>query len=122
MQIKPCQMLIPLFFTAIFSVNANGAAPKNKAACEELGGRWGRVGIYPQEFCNLPTKDANKICNDASECEGTCIAELSKDQIEKTWRGGATIYASGKCTAWKLTVGCKPVVRKGKVKGLLCQD
>jgi hypothetical protein len=125
---KFCKIIIPIFLVALFMSSAYGAkanltpAPKNKTDCEKLHGKWGRAGIFPQEFCNMPTKDANKVCNDTSECEGDCLANLTKDQIERTWRGKETIYTSGKCSAWRMVFGCKPIVRNGTVKGLFCQD
>lgn len=128
MPMRFCRILIAIFFVLMFGANVYAAKqeqmqnPQNQADCERLGGKWGKIGIFPKKICNLPTKDANKVCNDFSECEGTCMAELSKDQIEKTWRSRVTINASGKCTPWRLTVGCYPRVHDGKVKGLFCQD
>lgn len=130
-----------VFFNIIFLSNAKAATignmnaqpsnistqqqqtPQNATDCASVGGKWGKAGIFPKEFCNLPTKDANKICNDASECEGTCLAmSLTREQVEQTWRQKIPIRTSGKCTAWKLVFGCMPVVRNGKVQGLFCQD
>lgn len=101
---------------------ATPTAPTNKTDCEAAGGKWGGVGIFPAKVCNLPTKDAGKICSDGSECEGDCIAELSKSQLDQVMYSHATFYTKGKCTARRIVVSCHPVVRRGMVKGLLCRD
>lgn len=94
--------------------------PKDKKSCEALGGKWGTVGLHLEEVCNLPTSDAGKICSGSSECEGSCIAEQSNEDREKAESG--IIYTKGKCTAWKITVGCHAFVENGKVEGILCAD
>ena len=96
--------------------------PRDKESCEKQGGRWGRIGIMPKESCNLPTKDAGKICSDSNECEGACIAELAKEDYKKVWEERRTIRTKGKCTPWVIVVGCQARVQNGKVKGILCVD
>ncbi len=94
----------------------------DKESCEKLGGKWGRFGADapPAGECNLPTKDAGKVCSGSSECEGDCIAELSQSDWNKATNG--IVYTKGKCTAWKITVGCQAFVENGKVQGILCKD
>jgi len=67
-------------------------APTNRASCEQQGGAWGRVGLSPQDVCNLTTADAGKFCRDAGDCQGACIAE--------------TIDTRPKCSAKTVVVGC----------------
>lgn len=94
--------------------------PKDKESCEAQGGKWGNIGLSPEDVCNLPTSDAGKECSDSDECEGSCIAELSKRDWDKAVYG--VVYTKGKCTAWKITVGCHAFVEDGKVEGILCVD
>ena len=94
--------------------------PTDKESCEALGGRWGSIGLSLNEKCNLPTSDAGKECSNSAECEGSCIAELSEEDWDKAVRG--IVYTKGKCTAWKITVGCQAFVEDGKVEGILCVD
>ena len=94
--------------------------PTDKESCEALGGIWGRVGLSLNEECNLPTSDAGKECSDSDDCEGSCIAELSKEDQDKARQG--VVYTKGKCTAWKITLGCQAFVEDGKVRGILCVD
>ena len=93
--------------------------PKSKEACEAMGGSWGRVGLNPEEVCNLPTSDAGKICSGSSECEGSCIADLSSEDYQKAQH--ENLYTNGKCTRWKMTVGCLAFVEDGEVQNI-CVD
>jgi putative hemolysin len=98
--------------------------PDNKNGCIAAGGKWGPVGISRHELCNLPTGDGGKICIDSSECNGTCIADesLTSDQMDQLRDGGSSVRTTGKCTAWRITVGCQAVVNNGETRGLLCVD
>jgi len=96
--------------------------PKDKATCEAQGGKWGRIGPSPRESCNLPTSDAGKVCSDSSECEGGCVANLSRADQDRITRDKAVIETQGKCTPWRIVVGCMALVTDGKVRGILCVD
>ena len=92
--------------------------PKDKESCEKVGGVWIDRG---GSFCNLPTFDSGKECSDSSQCEGSCIAELSSEEERKVEQG-TIIYTKGKCTARIVVFGCRPHVDDGKVFGILCMD
>ena len=94
---------------------------KDKEECIKKGGDWRRHGLSRVESCNLPTSDAGKECSDASECGGSCIAELSEEDNKKLSQDGI-VYTKGKCTAWEQTYGCHAFVIDGKVQGILCAD
>jgi hypothetical protein len=96
----------------------------DREACEAKNGEWGRVGLRLTEVCNLPTADAGKICSDQSDCEGDCLAELSEVDYEKLTKntGKEVIVTKGKCTAWKVTMGCNAYVKNGRVEGIMCAD
>lgn len=94
--------------------------PTDKESCEALGGRWGTIGLQPEEECNLPTSDAGKECSDWGDCEGACIADLSQEDLEEAPEG--VVHTKGKCSASKIVVGCHAFVEDGKVYGILCVD
>ena len=94
--------------------------PFSKETCEAAGGVWGRVGLSLNEKCNLPTSDAGKECSSSSDCQGSCIAELSQEEWDRAAKG--IVYTNGKCSAWKIVVGCRAFVEGGKVEGILCID
>ena len=97
-------------------------AQSAKEACELLGGIWGRFGILLVEQCSLPTTDAGKDCNDSSECEGNCFAELTDEQ-ELAVIGGESLRIFGKCTMRLLDYfGCNAWVEGGTVTEVLCVD
>ncbi|MBI5032993.1 MAG: hypothetical protein HZB51_20925 [Chloroflexi bacterium] len=100
----------------------NQDLPKDKAICEAQGGKWGKIGLSPTEQCNLPTPDAGKVCSDSSDCAGMCIANLSQTDYDRVWKDKTVIQTNGKCTPWRITVGCVPQVTNGKVQGILCID
>ena len=122
---------VPLLLFAILFIsctqqnnNANKdmrKIPDDKKSCLDAGGQWGRIGLYPEEQCNLPTNDGGKSCSDSKECKGTCIAELTQEQQSRISKG-ESLNTSGKCNTWKVTVGCIPVVSQGRVDGILCID
>jgi len=94
--------------------------PTDKGSCEALGGRWGRIGLWLEERCNLPTSDAGEECCDSSQCVGACIAELSQEDFDRAPAG--VVYTKGRCSAWRITVGCHAFVEDGKVYGIMCAD
>ena len=96
--------------------------PKDQATCEAQGGKWSRIGLAPRESCNLPTLDAGKVCSDSSECEGACLADLSRADQDRIRKDKAVIETQGKCTPWRIVVGCTAPVTGGKVKDIMCVD
>lgn len=96
--------------------------PTDKANCDALGGKWGKIGIGPVDQCNLPTRDAGSTCSDSSQCEGRCVADLSQTQRNQITQSKTPIKATGKCSPWRITVGCLAVVESGQVNGILCID
>jgi len=92
-----------------------------KEACVRLGGKWGLFGEFQQERCNEFAWDQGKTCKNDSDCQGDCIAELTKEQWQRVQRG-ETIITDGKCSQWTLNYGCEPFVSDGKVEGILCRD
>jgi hypothetical protein len=91
-----------------------------KLSCKLRGGEWETMGTLRIKECNLPTSDADKECSSSNECEGSCIAILSKEDYNKAING--TVYTKGKCTAWEIIVGCQAFVENGEVNGILCID
>ena len=98
------------------------AVPITKESCEALGGKWEKIGLASEESCNLPTSDAGKVCSDSSECEGSCLAELTADDLDKISQQGKVVYTEGKCSPWRITAGCNAFVTDGKVESVLCVD
>ncbi len=47
---------------------------RQRSQCEENGGRWASGGESGRLVCYLVTKDANKTCSRAGDCEGLCLA------------------------------------------------
>lgn len=97
--------------------------PKNEKDCIAQDGQWGKIGLYPEEVCNIPASDAGKICNDSGECQGSCIAALSEKEYNALRsERGKSIRTNGACSSWLIIVGCLPVVENGRVNGILCVD
>ena len=97
--------------------------PWDKETCEARGGKWGYVGLLREERCNLPTLDAGKVCSNQNECEGACLADLSKEEQDRVTKQKEIIETKGECTSWLLTIGsCDAYVEDGKVDSILCVD
>jgi hypothetical protein len=94
--------------------------PKTEEECLSKGGKWGRIGLGPKDECNLPTTDANRECNDSSECEGVCLAEISAEERQEAMQG-KVFNRKGKCTSWMIVVGCQARVNNGQAS-LICID
>jgi hypothetical protein len=91
-----------------------GSAPGDQLSCEKLGGAWGRFGLMEIDQCNLPTTDANKGCNDSSDCEGVCFTDAAVPQGTKT---------NGQCYNKTITLGtCLNLVHDGIAQGQVCED
>jgi hypothetical protein len=79
--------------------------PRTQADCEQAGGNWGRGRIH----CRVPTHDGGRVCADTGECEGLCLAALTRAQIDlvRTWRHtGQKLETLGKCTPYVPVLGC----------------
>jgi hypothetical protein len=90
--------------------------------CEEQGGYFDYIGLYPVKQCNLPASDFGKECTSDSQCESMCMPELTDDEYEMLRNGIAIENASGKCAQWKIVVGCMPYIVDGTVEGEICID
>ncbi|MDP2652412.1 MAG: hypothetical protein Q8Q08_00060 [Candidatus Omnitrophota bacterium] len=91
-----------------------------KEECATLNGNWGRWGLGP-ERCNLRTDDKGNVCQDARDCHGHCIAELTPEQKAQIVNGQALII-SGRCSEFAMNFGCHPFVENGKVEAIMCAD
>jgi hypothetical protein len=103
------------------AATATPATPQDQASCEALGGQWGRIGRNPRDQCNLPAADAGEECRSSSECEGLCLAKLSPDELDAAMRGDKIVHTAGVCSAWRVVVGCVPMVEDGLLRPI-CID
>ncbi len=91
-----------------------GGTPRDQGSCERLGGTWGRFGLMEIDQCNMPTTDANKVCNDSSECEGVCFTDTHARKGTET---------NGQCYSKTITLGtCLNLVHDGVAQGQVCED
>jgi hypothetical protein len=77
---------------------------REQAACTERGGRWGRGGKTGGFLCFTPTRDANRSCDSASDCEGLCFAR------------------SRTCAPFTPVFGCNEVLTSLGSRSTLCID
>ena len=94
--------------------------PKDKVSCEKIGGVWKRPGPRPTEECNIPTKDAGKVCFESNQCEGVCLADLSSEDISKGMKG-KLFKTQGKCSDYIKVFGCRAYVYAGWAQ-VVCAD
>lgn len=88
--------------------------------CEARGGYWRPYGPGGRPECIPRTSDGGKACSSSSECEGSCIAELSPEDLARA-KEGETVHANGKCSVFKVVLGCLPFVENGTVR-IICLD
>lgn len=92
--------------------------------CKLRGGEWNSSFLMPDRgYCNFSTSDAGKECTSGSECEGDCLAELTKSEKEKLgpFHSGTLSGLVGKCSEWKLNSGCVEKVENGELDQT-CKD
>lgn len=75
------------------------ALPDSQNECIMVGGAWESLAeIYPawqvrasdRHICNLPAKDAGKVCNSLTDCSGVCLAPEGSRVGQRT---------SGRCSS-----------------------
>ncbi len=86
----------------------------DETRCTSLGGRCGWASFDCPRACVARARDANRPCNDESQCESTCVAA---DQAAAT----GTI-ANGRCYPWALASECLNRIQQGKATGVICVD
>lgn len=95
--------------------------PGTRAACEDAGGLWDSFGLFPRKICRVPTRDGGRACADTEECEGTCLASLTREQVDLL-RKHMTLRMLGTCTPHVPVFGCMAMVERGIVSRMLCLD
>lgn len=94
--------------------------PKDQVGCEKIGGIWKKMGSRPVEECNIPTKDAGKICTESKVCEGVCLAELTDEQ-RREGMSGKKFKTNGTCSEYIKVMGCRAYVYQGWAQ-IVCAD
>lgn len=78
------------------------AVDTRRAECVERGGRFGQGGLTGTFVCFETTRDANKSCKAASDCEGECLAR------------------SGTCTPFTPLTGCNDLLSNAGMRTTVC--
>ena len=106
-EINPTFIIFILIIIVVFYF---AAKTSEEQQCESQGGYWFEA-IGPA-FCNMPTQDFGKICNDDSDCQGGCIVSGNV--------GDTSVI--GECSQYRVVLGCNPVIEEGTITTILCQD
>jgi len=88
-------------------------AAKTRSDCEQAGGSWAPIGLYPDALCRCPTGQGSCPCTRSSDCLGPCVADMPK-----MWECPMT---QGTCTSSVPVVGCRCWFWDGKFEGM-CAD
>lgn len=91
-----------------------GYNSSDKAKCIAQKGVYSQAGLMGRYRCIKQYSDANKICNDKSECQGKCLA----NNISAPMGGKVT----GKCQANDNPFGCYSEIIKNVQQPGLCVD
>ncbi len=95
--------------------------PKTKKECLRSGGVWKKQGPEPVETCNIKARDRGNICDDSTQCEGLCQANLTREEIRDEGMKGKQFKGIGQCSVWRVELGCFGVINKGVIS-VLCID
>ncbi len=92
---------------------------KTKEECESCGGRWskGLTFLVSYERCDMPYPDAEKACNDSSDCESKLCLYTGSNPVVDT-------VASGQCASWISTscVNHHYFIENGKIVERMCVE
>lgn len=87
-----------------------------ETGCLAAGGTWGAAGLFGTLSCNVPTKDAGKVCTDNSQCEAGCVyIGLEKAEADN-------VGQQGTCKAYTSPFGCWSYITNGVIKPGICVD
>ncbi|WP_242914157.1 hypothetical protein [Brevundimonas pishanensis] len=84
------------------------------SACAARGGTMKPVGRAQTVRCVLNFTDAGKVCTDASQCQGDCLAEASDTP--------ASGQVQGRCAPTSDRFGCRTEIKNGVAEPTLCID
>ena len=88
---------------------SNGNSILERVTCFLKRGNWGRWGLYPREYCQVPAPDAGKSCTDGSQCSlGSCISQNGKN--------------IGVCQKYPGQFGCIQYLNNGIPGNKICID
>lgn len=98
-----------------------GGGAVTQELCEQEGGIWGPIGLFPEPVCTQRTLDAGRYCADTGECAASCDAALTEEQYQ-AMLDGEPVLTGGQCSPATPLIGCHAMVHAGKVDGILCID
>ena len=105
-------ILVGIYIYFFWTCCPEPATERLRASCQAEGGFF----VEDLEQCQLPASDAGKTCEDSSECEGFCEADLSAEEIIKIAKG-ERVEKTGACGQWKnFFAGCSYVIEDGVVE------
>jgi len=120
--VKYAELFQNLFRDAVINKSGLWKDGVSQETCLKIKGKWGQFGLFPQEQCNIPSKDKGKICRNNDDCEGDCIADLTKEQFKRVVEQHVVLKVNGQCSGWTLNYGCQAFVENGTVNSILCID
>ncbi|AZN38082.1 hypothetical protein EJO50_05120 [Iodobacter ciconiae] len=85
------------------------------AICIKEGGEMKQGGIMGHLLCVKPYADAGKICQNKSDCQGKCLADLGTARSEDGQQ-------TGLCQKDNMPFGCYAEVKSGNLGPGLCVD
>jgi hypothetical protein len=88
--------------------------PATPDACRACGGEWAVHGLAVKPSCNCRTTDAGKKCRDGVDCQGMCIVNAKKPDVEVVQAGPpARGFFVGRCSQLVSVFGCNCVLERG---------
>ncbi|WP_172293378.1 hypothetical protein [Pseudoruegeria sp. HB172150] len=80
------------------------ALDSERVICEAKGGKWSAAGSSGAHVCVSTTRDGNKACTRATQCEGYCLAR------------------SGTCAPFTPLYGCHEVLTDNGTRQTICLE
>jgi hypothetical protein len=111
-------ILVPIIVLILLLNRGEPAQPfaLDKESCDQLKGEWHPAPFGEDYLCNIPTVDSGKECKDATECQGSCLAEIEGDYYQTP-----KMPIIGRCSEMTIVRGCLYYMEDGEAV-MQCRD
>jgi hypothetical protein len=88
--------------------------PATPEGCRACRGLWGVHGLDVKASCNCRTTDGGKKCRDGVDCQGMCIVDADKPEVDVVQAGPpARGFFVGRCSEHVTVFGCHHLIERG---------
>jgi hypothetical protein len=88
--------------------------PATAEGCRACRGLWAVHGLDVKASCNCRTTDGGKKCRDGVDCQGMCVVDADKPEVDVAQAGPpARGLFVGRCSEYVTVIGCHRFLERG---------